>query len=279
MGYTVVDFLVAPRDPWGDLLMAELIDLGYEGFEETPYGLKAYVDTAHFDPIPLSRMLVMRDPHVSVTYTARQLPDINWNEKWEQEFMPVEVDGRVRVRAEFHAQVPGFVHDIVITPRMAFGTGHHATTRMMMRSMLAMDLGGKQVCDLGCGTGVLAILAEQLGAASVLAIDNDPVAVENARYNTTLNHCQRITVEKDGTDLEAGVGFDAILANIERNTLVAAMPAMVAALSVGGMLLLSGFVGGDSHLLKEAAHAAGMELVEEQAEGEWAFQRWEKHTL
>lgn len=278
MAYTVVEFMVAPTEPWRDLLMVELIDLGYEGFEETPYGLKAYISTRDFKPAALDRMLVMRDPHVTITSNAKEVPDINWNAKWEQEFEPVEVDGRVLVRAEFHPPADGYEHEVLITPRMAFGTGHHATTRMMMRSMLGMDLAGKGVCDLGCGTGVLAILAEKLGADEILAVDNDPVAVENARHNISLNRCIRITVENGDASLEAGVGFDAILANIERNTLVAAMPAMCAALRAGGSLLLSGFVTGDGHWLADAARKEGMELVEEQEEGEWAFQRWEKRN-
>lgn len=278
MSYTVLDFLVEPPEPWRDLLMAELIDLGFEGFEETHYGLKAYVATADLRRDALRNMLVMRDPHVSISYTESDLPDINWNAKWEKEFQPVEVDGRVRVRAEFHPPVEGFEHEIIITPRMAFGTGHHATTRMMMRSMLGLELAGARVCDLGCGTGVLAILAELRGATEVVALDNDPVAVENARQNVALNRCERVTVEKGDTNLGDGPGFDAILANIERNTLVDAMPSMAGALRARGMLLLSGFVRGDGHLLAHAAREQGLELREEQEEGEWSFQRWEKRS-
>ncbi|HMN06003.1 MAG TPA: 50S ribosomal protein L11 methyltransferase [Flavobacteriales bacterium] len=277
MQYTEVDFLVMPPEPWRDLLLVELMDLGYEGFEETPHGLKAYVASGQFDQLAVDRMLVMRDPHVTITCTVRVVPDINWNARWEQDFQPVEVDGQVLVRAEFHPRREGYRHEIVITPRMAFGTGHHATTRMMMRSMLGLSWAGQVVCDLGCGTGVLAILAEQLGASKVLAIDIDPVAVENARHNVDLNDCQLVTVEKGGTQLEQGGGYGTILANIERNTLVKAMPDLAGALAEGGSLLLSGFVVGDKHLMAVAAEQQGLELAEEQEEGEWAFQRWVKH--
>lgn len=276
MRYTEVDFLIRPLEPWRDLLMVELMELGYEGFEETAHGLKAYVPTASFDRPALGALLVARDPHVALQHTVHEVPDINWNARWEKEFQPVEVDGRVRVRAEFHPAVPGYEHDIIITPRMAFGTGHHATTRMMVRAMLNQDLTGQRVCDLGCGTAVLAILAERLGAAHILAIDNDEAAVANARDNVAMNHCKRVVVEKGGTDLESGSEYGTILANIERNTLVKAMPVLAKALAPKGRLLLSGFVKADSTLMKEAAEAEGLKHVLALEEGEWALSEWEK---
>ncbi|MBP8822490.1 MAG: 50S ribosomal protein L11 methyltransferase [Flavobacteriales bacterium] len=276
MAYTVVNFLLEPVEPWRDLLLVELMELGYEGFEETTGGLKAYIPTAEFHRADLDRLQVVRDPHVSISRSVSELPEVNWNAQWESGFQPVEVDGRVRVRAEFHAAVDGFEHDVVITPRMAFGTGHHATTRMMVVSMLRFPLLGQRVCDLGCGTGVLAILAERLGAVEVVAIDHDPVAVENARYNAQVNHCTHVTVENGGTDLQAGAGYGTILANIERNTLITAMPAMAAALKPGGHLLLSGFVVEHLPHLLQAAAKEGLHVVQQLEEGEWAFLRVEK---
>lgn len=274
MRYTEVDFLIAPLEPWRDLLMVELMELDYEGFEETAHGLKAYVPTAIFERASLDALMVKRDPHVSISHTVREVPEVNWNAQWEREFQPVEVDSIVRVRAEFHPPVPGYAHDIMITPRMAFGTGHHATTRMMVRAMLQLDLAGKRVCDLGCGTGVLAILAERLGADQVIAIDHDDNAVTNARENVQLNGCARIVVEKGGTDLREGAGFDAILANIERNTLLQAMPALAAALAPEGNLLLSGFVREDAEVLAQAAIREGLTRGQELHEGEWACSQW-----
>lgn len=276
MAYTVVDFLVAPVEPWRDLLLVELVELGYEGFEETPGGLKAYIPTALFHRADLDRLRVAREPHASLSHTVGKLPEVNWNAQWESGFQPVEVDGRVRVRAEFHAPVDGVEHDIVITPKMAFGTGHHATTRMMVRSMLQYPIQGQRVCDLGCGTGVLAILAERLGAAEVTAIDHDPVAVENARYNAQVNHCQRITVEKGGTALRDAPGYGTILANIERNTLINAMPGMAEALLAGGHLLLSGFLREDLPQMLDAMSNAGLVRVQQLEDGEWAFLRTAK---
>ncbi|MEO7081306.1 MAG: 50S ribosomal protein L11 methyltransferase [Flavobacteriales bacterium] len=276
MRYTEVDFLVAPVEPWRDLLMVELMELGYEGFEETSHGLKAYVPTAEFERSALDRLMVARDPHVSVSHTVHEVPEVNWNARWEQEFQPMDVDGKVRIRAEFHPAVAGYEHDIIITPRMAFGTGHHATTRMMVRSMLELDLTGQRVCDLGCGTGVLAILAERLGATDVLAIDNDPTAVANAHENVEMNKCTHITVEKGGTDLQRGAEYGTILANIERNTLVHAMPDLAGALAEGGSLLLSGYIQKDEAIMALAAKQAGLTNVQQLQEGEWAFSRWVK---
>ncbi len=276
MRYTEVNFLVTPVEPWRDVLLVELTEAGYEGFEETPHGIKAFIPTADFDNAVLRSLVVPKDPHVSVTYTVHEVPEVNWNARWEQEFLPVEVDGRVLVRAEFHPAAPQYEHEIIITPRMAFGTGHHATTRMMVKAMLAMDLKGQSLCDLGCGTGVLAILAERLGAAKVVAIDFDPVAVDNARLNVATNHCQRIVVEKGDTDLAKGAGYDAILANIERNTLVRSMSDMVAALAENGKLLLSGFVREDIEVMAKAAKGAGLRHVLTLEDGEWAFSEWEK---
>ncbi|HRO38443.1 MAG TPA: 50S ribosomal protein L11 methyltransferase [Flavobacteriales bacterium] len=277
MPYMEIDFIVDPTEPWRDLLMVELMDLGYEGFEETPHGLKAYIPVEHYRSPDLERLPILHNPHVSLHRSARQLPEENWNARWESGFQPMDVEGRVRIRAEFHPSVPDVEHELVITPRMAFGTGHHATTRMMVRSMLQFPVEGQYVCDLGCGTGVLGILAERLGAQAVLAIDNDPVAVENARYNARVNHCERLVVEKGDARLENRAGFGTILANIERNTLIAAMPYLAKALRKDGHLLLSGFLTDDAHLLDAAAMRQGLANVQVMADGEWAFSRWVKN--
>jgi ribosomal protein L11 methyltransferase len=183
----------------------------------------------------------------------------------------VEVGQQVRIRADFHPAVPGFEHDLVITPRMAFGTGHHATTRMMVEAMLPLQLTGKHVCDLGCGTAVLAILAERMGAASVHAIDIDEPAVLNARENLAFNKCARVVVDKGDVALLKRDTCDVILANIERNTLLRDMAAMRDALRPGGVLLLSGFVVQDRDIMRDAVIAAGMKPDVSLAQGEWAL--------
>lgn len=261
--------------------MLELGELGYEGFEETTGGLDAYIATDRFRVADLERSLTLRDPHVHVSWSASILPNRNWNAEWEASFQPVEVGREVRIRAEHHPAVPGFAHDLVITPRMAFGTGHHATTHMMVRAMLGqvpLDPGAVfkglrdlAVCDLGCGTAVLAILAERLGASSVRAIDIDEQAVINARENVERNGCSIVTVEKGTAADLVGHTYDVILANIERNTLLNAMTVMVRALRPGGLLFLSGFVRADGERMSAAAAEHGLVPYAHAAEGEWAL--------
>ena len=278
MRYTEVDFVLDPVEPWRDILIAELGDRGFESFEETPHGVKAYIRSEVMAPLTLKGLLEMGSGAVKVARTVREVAPRNWNAEWESSFAPVEVGRAVRVRAEFHASVPGFTHEITITPRMAFGTGHHATTRMMMRAMLGpaegglkLDLDGKDVCDLGCGTAILAMLAERLGARQVLALDIDEQAVLNARENVGMNRCSRIIVEK-GTAEDLGPrAFDLILANIERNTLQRDMARMHAALKAGGILLLSGFIRADLPSMEASVRAAGMVPLLDLHEGEWAM--------
>lgn len=271
MPYTEVTFLLQPLDPWRDILMVELGDLGYDSFEETAGGVKAYVPSNTFDEAALSKLMTLRDPHVNASWTSIEIPDRNWNAEWESSFQPVEVGKEVRIRAEFHPSKPGFTHELVITPRMAFGTGHHATTRMMVQAMLGLDLAGRTVCDLGCGTGVLAILAERMGAGPQVAIDIDQQAVDNARENVERNGCTAIAVEKGDASSLVGRTFDVILANIERNVLLQAMPLMYDALNPGGALFLSGFVVTDRHMLAQRAKETGLTLAERMNEGDWAL--------
>ncbi len=291
MPYTQLTFLLSPGAPWRDLLMVELADLGFDSFEEGPTAadgsrgeLHAYIKSERFNEAALGQLHTLRDAHVTVSWTSLEIADRNWNAEWESSFQPIEIghhpgDPRaerrassgVRIRAEFHETKAGFAHDLVITPRMAFGTGHHATTRLMVQAMLPLDLKGKIVCDLGCGTGVLAILAERLGAAQVRAIDIDPGAVDNARDNVGRNGCHAIAVEKGDASSLSGHTYDAILANIERNVLLHAMPLLAAALNSGGVLLLSGFILADLHLLAQSATDNGLVLAEHAQEGEWAL--------
>ena len=216
-------------------------------------------------------LLVITSPGVQAHYQVRAVEPKDWNAEWERSFQPVEIDGRVRIRAEFHAPEPGFEHELIITPRMAFGTGHHATTRMMVRAMLDLDLKGGAVCDLGCGTGVLAILAERLGAVDVHAVDIDERAVENTRDNLVANGSERVHVEKGTVEDLRGRKYGTILANIERNTLMRDMQAMHDALIPGGALLLGGFVVNDRHMVVQSAREAGLTMAERMNEGEWAL--------
>lgn len=271
MAHTEVEFLIAPLEPWRDILLAELGELGYTGFEEITGGLRAYIPSTGYDRTALEGLLTLNDPGVSVSFHARELAPRNWNAEWEAGFRPIRIGSQVWIRAAFHPPEPGYAHALTITPRMAFGTGHHATTRLMIQALLALDVRDASVCDLGCGTAVLAILAEQRGAARVHAIDIDQAAVENAIDNIAMNNCERIAVEKGDAALLRPLAFKVILANIERNTLQRDMAAMAAALLPGGALLLSGFIRDDADGMADAATAAGLHVVERMYEGEWAL--------
>ncbi len=269
--YTELSLTIDPLEPWRDVLVAELGELGFDSFEETEEGVKAFTPAHRFDKSAIIALIAAQPAEVRIKQSHRSIAPYNWNAEWEKGFQPVEVGCDVRIRAEFHPFVPGFKHDLVITPRMAFGTGHHATTRMMVEAMMKIDMNGKHVCDLGCGTAVLAILAERLGAKSVHAIDIDEQAVLNARENLVLNGCHHTVVEKGESKLLKPSSCAVILANIERNTLLRDMLFMRDALQPGGALLLSGFVQADAPRMVEAVLAVGMVPAEELNQGEWAL--------
>lgn len=270
MSYTQVSFRVDPLEPWRDILIFELGELGFESFEENQDGLNAYIPTEQFDRKLLNGLVSPHDPHTSIDWVVRELQDENWNARWEESFKPVQVGRQVLIRAEHHP--PSEVeHDIIIHPRMAFGTGHHATTYMMIEGMLDLDFEGRTVCDMGCGTAVLAILAERLGAESVLAIDNDDNAVDNAKVNLARNGCERVTVEKGVIDNLVGHNTDIILANIQRNVLSEGMPTLASNLNAEGHLLLSGFILDDVDYMTSIVEEYGLQVTSVLKHGDWAM--------
>ncbi|HEV2483139.1 MAG TPA: 50S ribosomal protein L11 methyltransferase [Puia sp.] len=181
-----------PTKDFQEVLIALLGEMGYEGFEQEEAQLHAFIPEAAFDEAAVRELL---EAH-GLRYTLQRIEERNWNEEWEKNFQPVVVDGFCAIRAHFHPRVPEVEHELIITPKMSFGTGHHATTYMMLQAMRSLDLRGKRVLDFGTGTGVLAILAERLGADVVVAIDNDDWSIENARENVVENGCTRIQVLK-----------------------------------------------------------------------------------
>lgn len=218
-----------------DLLIAQLADLGFDAFEETEEGLHAFISSADFDENALKALLL------EMPYAQSEIPKQNWNQLWESNFEPVQVDNFVGIRAGFHKAIEGVIHEIVITPKMSFGTGHHATTYLVMKAMQDLDFKGKTVLDFGSGTGILAILAEKLGAQSVLAIDNDDWCIENSLENLAINQTQVIRVEK--ADSAALLDqYDLILANINKHIILENMDHLGKALANDGIILLSGLL-------------------------------------
>lgn len=236
-----------------ELLIATLAEIGYEGFEESALLLKAYIREEMFEEDGLDKLL----SSYNVKYSKSIIEKQNWNLLWESNFEPVQVDDFVGIRAGFHPPFNKVRHEIVITPKMSFGTGHHATTYLVMKLMAEVHFTGRTVLDFGTGTGILAILAEKLGAARVLAVDNDDWCIENARENILVNQCEHIDIQKNES-LVIHTPYDCILANINRNIILENLPELVKGLGLNGQLLLSGLLETDEKEMTDACLAAGL---------------------
>jgi ribosomal protein L11 methyltransferase len=275
MDYTEVTFHVTPRDEEvAGILAALLAGEGFEGFVDTDDGFKGYIPAGLFSPGMLERvdaLPVSRGGHV-ITREVAGVEDRDWNRIWEESFTPVVVAGRLRVRAGFHEPVEGMEHDIVIDPKMSFGTGHHATTALMLEAILDMEawIAGREVLDMGCGTGILAIMASRVGAARVTGVDIDERAYRNALENVERNGAANVALRVgDGRLLEGEERYDLILANISRNVLVEEMPRFAGALRGGGKVVTSGFYPADLPRVREGALAAGFRYEGHRAREGW----------
>ena len=260
-----------------EILIAQLSTLGYEGFEQQDNSLQAFLPEASFDSSALDAFL----SSYSLTYTQEKLEERNWNEEWEKNFHPVIVEEFCAIRAFFHDPVPGVKHELVITPKMSFGTGHHATTYMMIQAMEHLDFRGRLVLDFGTGTGVLAILAERLGAREVIAIDNDDWSIDNARENIKENSCTRITVRKADAIpqiIPLNSLFDIILANINKHVILEQLPMIGQHLKPGGVILFSGLLQDDEKDIREAAAVNNISISVRMTKGSWICLKAEKES-
>lgn len=235
-----------------DQLIALLANIGFDGFEETAQGLDAFIVDTAFDAALLNDILQ------GLAFTTTVIEKQNWNQLWESNFEPVQVEDFVGIRAGFHQPMTGVTHEIVITPKMSFGTGHHATTYLVMQAMKGLNFKDKKVLDFGAGTGILAILAEKLGAASVLAIDNDDWCIENALENVAINQSVGISVEK-ADSAQLNEQYEMILANINKHIILENLPYLQDALIDGGTILLSGLLVEDESDILLACHKLGWE--------------------
>lgn len=251
-----------------DMMIAELSDLGFDGFEETETGLFSYIDSARFDAEVTAGLedIVGR---YGVAYTSKAIDKQNWNALWESNFEPVLVDDFVGVRANFHEPFNGQVeHDIVITPKMSFGTGHHGTTYSVIQLMRGIDFKGQSVFDFGTGTGLLAILAHKLGASYVLGVDNDDWCIENASENIVVNNTQSIEIQKVN-DANLNKKFNIIIANINKNIILDNLAFLAEATVPGGVVLLSGLLVEDEPEIEAACAALGWKHQETRTRNNW----------
>lgn len=246
------------------ILVALLADIGYDGFLETSNSLKAYIVKDRFVETDLLDIIQWQ----GFSFSTAVIKAENWNAKWESDFEPVLVDDFVCIRASFHSPASKVLHDIIVTPKMSFGTGHHATTQLMVKLMREFNFATKQVFDFGTGTGVLAILAEKLGAAKVLAIDNDLWSVENAAENIKANNCNAIEILlSDKPPLEGS--FEIILANINKSILLRFMAPLRQLLAQNGQLLLSGLLEDDEEDIMRVAHANSLKMTDKKSHQGW----------
>ncbi|HPG11139.1 MAG TPA: 50S ribosomal protein L11 methyltransferase [Chitinophagaceae bacterium] len=246
-----------------ELLIAQLAEAGYDGFEEIDSGLKAFVSKESFDKQFLHDLVYK----YQLSYSEQEIEEQNWNAVWESNFQPVLVDDKVCIRADFHEPAVNAKMEIIITPKMSFGTGHHATTYMMVSQMFDLDFVGKKVFDFGTGTGVLAILAEKLGAAYTIAVDNDEWSIQNAAENITRNDCSKIIIEQG--DKISGGSYDILLANINKNVILDNMAEMKKSTSPKGMILLSGLLQEDEPEILVAAEGLALKPVSKMQKDNW----------
>jgi ribosomal protein L11 methyltransferase len=271
MDYIELDIKLRPRDPWTEIAIADLAENGFESFVETENGFMAYGREGDVDfNEPLKNSIFSNaDLDFSFDCHSKIIPQQNWNAQWEADFKPVHVDDYCTIIAPFHGESEVIGMKIVIQPQMSFGTGHHQTTYLMTRSLFELPQVPEKVLDMGCGTGVLAIVAEKLGAKRVLAVDIEEWSAENTEENAERNNCNSIETRCGDIDVVSHENFGLILANINKNVLKMHIPSYSKLLEDGGMLMISGFFDTDAEELIKFASDFGLREIGRSTRDEW----------
>jgi len=278
MNYYELLFITHPTEDYQqDLLIDMLAGIGFDTFEEVEGGFKAYIPEGDFNKELLEENLASYHEMFSFSYEVNVIRQKNWNEVWESNFEPIQIWDKVYVRATFHQSKPEFPLEIVIDPKMAFGTGHHETTSMMMDLMLDADFAGKKVLDMGCGTGILAILASKLGAKDITAIDYDPVCYDSTIENSTLNNIGNIKAICGSKEVIPNAHYDIVLANINRNILLDQMERYNEVLKDGGEIYFSGFYESPAlDIIHEDAAKYGLTYINHKKTKDWVAAKFRK---
>ena len=278
--YTKIKFTVTPNEEVAtDILAALLAEIGFESFVPDESGMEAYVPHNMYDDTAIAAVVdTFPLEGYGITYDSEFIEGEDWNAEWEKNyFQPIVLGEDCVIHSTFHTDVPKARYDILIDPKMAFGTGYHQTTCHMLRAILASDMTGKKVLDMGCGTALLAILARKHGATDVVAIDIDEFAYENAKENVVLNNTADIEVRLGGADaIKDDDSFDFVIANINRNILLADMANYVRCMHSGSQIFISGFYTDDMEVLKEEASRNGLRYIGYAEDNRWAMMRFVK---
>jgi len=275
MNYIEIDISLSEKSPFADIITAKLNEIEFESYQETEYGLQAYIQQKLFNEDLLNNAFSILKNKVDFSFKITEIKQQNWNLKWESSFQPVIINEKCIVRAGFHQPID-IEFEIIITPKMSFGTGYHATTFLMMNSMFNLDLINKTILDIGSGTGVLSILSEKLGARNILGIDIDNWAFENAKENKKLNNCNRISFEISDVSNIVNKRFDVILANINRNIILKEIDTYSALLNYGGHMLLSGFYTDDESLILSKIEKLNLNLQMKKQKDNWLLLHLQK---
>ncbi|SHE74256.1 ribosomal protein L11 methyltransferase [Mariniphaga anaerophila] len=278
MDYYKIEIEITPFEEWlRDVLTAQLGEIGFESFIETETGLEAFIPVENFNETELTKQLNSFNEHFSFRIKKEVIKNQNWNEVWEKNyFKPLVVAGECLVRAPFHTDYPNCKYEIVIEPNMAFGTGNHETTSMMLEAILNEDVSGKEVLDMGCGTGILGILASMKGAAQITAIDIDEWSVSGTQENSARNNIKNLNVFKGDASLLGTKKYDIIFANIHKNILLQDLPSYSASLNPGGKLFMSGFYLNDLDDIKSKARETGLNFASNLEKKNWVVGIFEK---
>lgn len=273
--YIEYDFRISPKEPATEILIAELGEVGFESFVENEVGVLAYIQKNDWFETILKDIFILNSGEFQIDFEHKEIAQTNWNEDWEKNFEPIQVDDLVSIRATFHEN-PNLKYDIIIEPKMSFGTGHHETTHMMIQHLLELNLENKKVLDMGSGTGILAIFAEIKGAKPIDAIDIDEWCYTNSIENIERNNCHHITVYQGDAALLADKKYDIIIANINRNILLADMKIYASCLEKNGILLLSGFYEDDLPMIDEEATNNQLKIVNTITRNKWLSAYYKK---